>query len=60
MKVSSVQEHENKTVTFQGELTPEETGLVVSFGLNTMLAMGIMSLIPNIEANEYTTEGPMQ
>ena len=60
MKVNSVQEHEVKTVTFTGELSPEETNLVVAFGLNTMLAMGLMSMMPNVETNEFIAEGPMQ
>jgi len=60
VKVNSVQEHDNKTITFNGELSPEESSLVVAFGLNTMLAMGLMSMVPNVETNEFTVESPMQ
>jgi len=61
MKINTVTELDDKTVQFSGELTASESALVVSFGLNGMLAMGLMALVPGIKYEEFkATEGTMQ
>jgi len=61
MKINTVTEMEDKTLSFTGELTASESALVVSFGLNGMLAMGLMALVPGVQFNEtFSTESPMQ
>ncbi len=52
MQVKNVQETEDKRLTFEGELGPQEAALVVSFGLNALFSMGLMNLIPNVLVEE--------
>lgn len=42
MKIDKVIEVADGTVTFNGELSPGEVELVVHYGLNTMLALGVL------------------
>lgn len=50
MKVNSIQEMEDHTIVFNGELNPTEAALVISMGLNGMLSLGMMHLIPDMDA----------
>lgn len=52
MKINSVQELEDKSISFDGELSPTETALVVSMGLNTMISLGLMHLLPGLTVEE--------
>ena len=52
MKINSMQELEDKTIHFSGELTPTEGALVISLGLNTLAALGMMSMLPSIAVTE--------
>lgn len=61
MKINSMQEMEDKTITFTGELSPVEGALVVAMGLNTLAAMGLMTMLPGIEVNEaFNTSETLQ
>jgi len=63
MKVNSIQEMEDHTIVFNGELNPTEAALVLSMGLNGMLSLGMMHLIPDVESMEIfntDTSGEMQ
>lgn len=42
MKVEKTVELPNGTVTFQGELTDSELDTVITYGLNTLLALGAL------------------
>jgi len=52
MQVKEVQELEDKTITFGGTLGPTEAAVVLSFGLNALFSMGLMSLIPGVSVEE--------
>lgn len=52
MKVNSVVELEDKSVKFEGELSPTEAALVVAFGLNTLVSVGLTSMIPSVGIEE--------
>lgn len=58
MLVKNVQELEDKTITFEGELGPSEAAVVLSFGLNALFSMGLMSMIPDISVSEFATPDP--
>jgi hypothetical protein len=49
MKVNSVQEHEDKTVSFTGTLTQAEADTLLGFGLNAMVSLGIISMLPSVK-----------
>lgn len=49
MQVKNVQEVEGKAIVFEGTLTPTESELVVSFGLNALMSMGLMSMLPSVK-----------
>ena len=55
MKINSIQEQENKTIHFTGELSPTEGALVVAMGLNTMVSLGLMHLLPGLDVDEQFT-----
>ena len=57
MNVKNIQELEDRTLIFEGSLNPTEVAVVVSMGLNTMLAMGLMEMIPGIESKEIFNMG---
>lgn len=59
MKINSVQELEDKSITFNGELSPTETALVVSMGLNTMISLGLMHLLPGLEVEEFENKNTL-
>lgn len=46
---------ENKTIHFTGELSPTEGALVVAMGLNTMVSLGLMHLLPGLDVDEQFT-----
>ena len=52
MQVNNVQELEDRTVTFEGELSMKEASVVLSIGLNTLFANGMMKMIENITVSE--------
>lgn len=56
MKVKNVQEHEDKTLVFEGTLTPTEAELVVSFGLNALMSLGLMSMIPSVKVEHVSPQ----
>ena len=63
MKVNSIQEMEDHTIIFNGELNPTEAALVLSMGLNGMLSLGLMHLIPDVDSQQIfgtDVEGEMQ
>lgn len=55
MKIKSVQELEDNTVVFEGEMNNQELAIALAFGLNTMLSMGVMEMIPNISTTQIFT-----
>ena len=52
MKINSIQEMEDKTIHFTGELSPTEGAIVVAMGLNTMVSLGLMHLLPGPDVDE--------
>lgn len=52
MQVNNVQELEDRTVTFEGQLTGKEAAIVLSIGLNTLYANGMMKMIDNVAVSE--------
>lgn len=55
MLVHNVQERDDKTLVFTGTLTAPEVEVVVSFGINTLMSLGLAHLLPSIETNEIPT-----
>lgn len=60
MEVKNVQQVGDTVYTFTGELNTTEHAVVLSYGLNTLMSLGLMSLMPNVdvsatEANENPT-----
>jgi hypothetical protein len=55
VKIKSVQELEDNTVVFEGELNNQELAIALAFGLNTMLSMGVMEMIPNVQTTQMFT-----
>lgn len=50
MKVEQSVEGENGTLTFQGTLNADELDLVLTAGLSTLYAHGVLAItVPNIE-----------
>lgn len=45
MKIDKVIELEDKSVRFEGELSPEETQLVVELGLNFLVRSGAFNVM---------------
>lgn len=52
MKINKVQEHDDGRVSFDGELSGKELDLVVSFGLNFLVANGLMNMIEGVKVTE--------
>lgn len=52
MNIKSVQELEDRTLVFEGEMNPSEVAIVISMGLNTLMGMGMMEMIPGIQSKE--------
>jgi hypothetical protein len=50
MLVNNVQQHEDKSLVFTGTLTPPEVEIVVSFGINALMHLGLMHLLPSLES----------
>lgn len=60
MKINSIQEQDDKTIHFTGELSPTEGALVVAMGLNTMVSLGLMHLLPGLDVDEQFTNETVQ
>jgi len=52
MQVNSVQELEDRTVKFEGMMTPKEAGIVIAIGLNTLWASGLMNMISDVAVTD--------
>ena len=53
MHIKNVQELEDKTVVFEGEMSQHEHSVVVSFGLNALMSLGLLQLIPSVKVEEF-------
>lgn len=51
MQISNVIELDDGSVKFDGELSPEETQLVVELGLNFLVKSGTFNLEERLKAN---------
>lgn len=49
MQVKNVQKIEGKNLVFEGTLTEAETEIVVSFGLNALMTLGLLGSLPNLK-----------
>lgn len=58
MKVDKTIEMPDGTLTFQGELTGQELDMVIMYGLNTLLALGVVT--PTIINEDGEEEEPEQ
>lgn len=53
MRVNSVTKTDEGTFSFDGEITQQEHDIVVTMGLNFLLAQGLLeTLVPNVEVTE--------
>jgi hypothetical protein len=52
MHILSVQEQDDKTIKFEGTISEQEASIVLAVGLNAMLHMGMMHMIPDVEYDE--------
>lgn len=52
MEIKNLQELDDKTLLFEGSLSPHEAAIVVSFGLNAMMSLGLMHLLPTVKVEE--------
>lgn len=52
MEIKNVQEFDDKTLKFEGVLNPSETAIVVSFGLNALMSLGLIHLLPTLSVEE--------
>jgi hypothetical protein len=52
MHILSVQEQDDKTIKFEGSISEQEASIVLAVGLNAMLHMGMMHMIPDVEYEE--------
>jgi hypothetical protein len=56
MHILSVQEQDDKTIKFEGTISEQEASIVLAVGLNAMLHMGMMHMIPDVEYDEDADE----
>jgi hypothetical protein len=56
MQIISVQEQDDKTLKFEGTISDQEAAIVIAVGLNSMLHMGMMHMVPDIEVDEDSGE----
>ena len=56
MQILSVQEQDDKTIKFEGTISDQEAAIVLAIGLNAMLHMGMLHMIPGIEVDEDAEE----
>lgn len=52
MHVNNVQQKDDKSLVFTGTLTPPEVEIVVSFGINALMSMGLLHMLPNLHKEE--------
>lgn len=52
MLVNNVQQAEDKSIVFTGTLTAPEVEIVVSFGINALMSMGLLHMLPNLHQQE--------
>jgi hypothetical protein len=56
MQILSVQEQDDKTLKFEGTISDQEAAIVLAVGLNAMLHLGMMHMVPDIEYSEDDDE----
>ena len=50
MQVKAVIEQDDKSIVFEGTLSPDEAALVVTMGLNMLYSQGLLAhLVPSLE-----------
>jgi hypothetical protein len=60
MQILSVQEQDDKTLKFEGTISDQEAAIVLAVGLNAMMHMGMMHMIPDVEYSEDDAEDTTQ
>lgn len=60
MQILSVQEQDDKTIKFEGTISDQEAAIVIAVGLNAMLHMGMMHMIPGIDFDDEADEEETQ
>lgn len=56
MQVKNVQEIDGKSLVFEGTLTPAEAELVISFGINALMTLGLISNLPNMKVEHVSPQ----
>lgn len=49
MLVKNVQEIDGKSLVFEGTLTQPEVEIITSFGINALMSLGLMAMLPNMK-----------
>lgn len=61
MRVNKVTKTDEGVFSFDGELTAQEHDIVITMGLNFLLAQGLLDVVaPNVSVMEVSEETPKQ